>query len=202
MERIVTFYLMRISTIESMRNLLSLVLLVILLGVTLPAKAQLRDHVQSQEAAARLYGTDGPMFSLNRLFSPEHFRMGHSYEMSFGSFGNQSSSLGMYTNSMMFQFNDKLAARVDLSFAHSPFGSSNVMGDKSNQGQFFLRNAEVAYRPSENVRLHLSVRQSPYGSYMNPYGHYGYGYGRHSAHSLFAGFGNQGDDLFWNDRLR
>ncbi len=183
-----------------MRNLLSLVLLVVLLGVTLPANAQLRDNVQSQQAEARLYGSDGPMFSLNQLFSPAHFKMGHSYEMSFGSFGNQSSSLGMYTNSMMFQFSDKLAARVDLSFAHSPFGSNNVMGDKSNQGQFFLRNAEVAYRPSEKVQLHLSVQQSPYGRYMSPYG--GYGYGRHSMYSLFGGFGDRGDDLFWNDGLR
>jgi len=196
---------MLITTIKPMRKLLSLVLFVVLLGVTLPANAQLRNNVQSQEAAARLYGTDGPMFSLNKLFSPEHFKMGHSYEMSFGSFGNQSSSLGMYTNSMMFQFNDKLAARVDLSFAHSPFGSNNAIGGQSNQGQFFLRNAEVAYRPSEKVHVHLSIRQSPYGSYMSPYGRYGYNpysYGRHSAHSLFAGFGNRGDDLFWNDRLR
>lgn len=183
-----------------MRNLLSLLLLLVFLGVSLPAQAQLRDHVQSRQAEARLYGTDGPMFALNRLFSPEHFRMGHSYEMSFGSFGNQSSSLGMYTNSMMFQFNNKLAARVDLSYAHTPFGSNNVLGNGSNQGQFFLRNAEVAYRPSENVRLHLSVRQSPYGSYMNPYGYYGYG--RHAYHSLFTGFGDRGDELFWNDDLR
>ncbi len=183
-----------------MRNLLSLVFLVVFLGVTLPAQAQLRDHVQSRQAEARLYGSDGPMFALNRLFSPEHFRMSHSYEMSFGSFGRQTSSLGMYTNSMMFQFNDKLAARVDVSFAHSPFGSSNAFGPESNRGQLFLRNAEFAYRPSESVRLHFSVRQSPYGSYMNPYGYYGYG--RHAAHHSLFGFGDRGDDLFWNDDLR
>lgn len=189
-----------------MRNILSLFVLLVVLGVSLPAQAQLRDHVQSRQAEARLYGSDAPMFALNRLFSPEHFKMGHSYEMSFGSFGNGVSSLGMYTNSMMFQFNQKLAARVDVSFAHSPFGSNNVMG-QSNQGQVFLRNAEVAYRPSEKVHLHLSVRQSPYGSYMSPYGAYMspygyYGYGRHAHHAMFVGFGNRGDDLFWNDELR
>ncbi len=184
-----------------MRNILSLVVLVVLLGVTLPAQAQLRDQVGNQQASAKLYGTDGAMFSLNRLFSPEHFKMSHSYEMSFGSFGGNSSSLGMYTNSMMFQFNDKLAARVDLSFAHQPFGSSNVMGDQGNKGQFFLRNAEVAYRPSENVQLHLSVRQSPYGSYMSPYGRYGYG-SHYGMHSRFGGFGFGGDNLFWNDSPR
>lgn len=187
-----------IERLIPMRNILSLIVLVILLGVTLPAQAQLRTQVGNQQSTAKLYGTDGSMFSLNRLFSPEHFKMSHSYEMSFGSFGGSSSSLGMYTNSMMFQFNDKLAARVDLSFAHQPFGSSAMMGDQKN-GQFFLRNAEVAYRPSENLQLHLSVRQSPYGSYMSPYGHYGHGY--YGMHRFSAGFGGT-DDLFWNDRLR
>lgn len=181
-----------------MRNIFSLVVLIVLLGVTLPAQAQLRTQVGNQQSAAKLYGTDGSMFSLNRLFSPEHFKMSHSYEMSFGSFGGASSSLGMYTNSMMFQFNDKLAARVDLAFAHQPFGSSSTMGDQNN-GRFFLRNAEVAYRPSENLQLHLSVRQSPYGAYMSPYGRYGYGH--YGMHRFSAGFGGA-DDLFWNDRLR
>ena len=186
-----------------MRNILSLVVLLVLLGVTLPAQAQLRNQVGNQQASAKLYGSDGAMFSLNQLFSPQHFKMGHSYEMSFGSFGGSTSSLGMYTNSMMFQFNDKLAARVDLSFAHQPFGSSNMMGNEGNNGQFFLRNAEIAYRPSENVHLHLSVRQSPYGSYMSPYGHYGSrGYGLYGMHSMYAGFGDRGDNLFWNDNLR
>lgn len=188
-----------------MRNIFSLVVLVILLGVTVPAQAQLRTQVGNQQSTAKLYSTDGPAFALNRLFSPEHFKMSHSYEMSFGSFGGNSSSLGMYTNTMMFQFNEKLAARVDLSFAHQPFGGSqqSLLGENGNNGQFFLRNAEVAYRPSENVRLHLSVRQSPYGSYMSPYGHYGYGrYGHYGMNSVYAGFGDRSNDLFWNDGLR
>ena len=186
-----------------MRNILSLVVLLVLLGVTLPAQAQLRNQVGNQQASTKLYGSEGAMFSLNNLFSPEHFKMSHSYEMSFGSFGGSSSSLGMYTNSMMFQFNEKLAARVDLSFAHQPFGSSNMMSENGNNGQFFLRNAEVAYRPSENVQLHLSVRQSPYGSYMSPYGMYGGGYGHYyGMRSMYAGFGDRGDHLFWNDNLR
>lgn len=180
-----------------MRNLLSLVCLIVFLGISLPAQAQLRENVHSQDAKARLYGQEGASFNLNQLFSPQHFRMSHSYEMSFGSFGGGSSSLGMYTNSMMFQFNDKLAARVDMSYAFSPFGSVNPLGPNADQGRFFLRNAEVAYRPSENVQLHLQVRQSPYGSYMQPYGHHGY---YHPG--LHARYGRSADDLFWNDNFR
>lgn len=183
---------------EPMRKLLSLFCLIVFLGVALPAEAQLRQDVRNQEARAQLYGQQGTAFSLNQLFSPDHFKMSHSYEMSFGSFGGNSSSLGMYTNTMSFQFNDQLAARVDMAYAFSPFGSSNLLGENADQGRVFLRNAEIAYRPAENVQLHLQVRQSPYGSYMSPYG-YGY-YDRHPGAAFQANVGSRIDDLFWRDR--
>jgi hypothetical protein len=177
-----------------MRQLLSVLSLIVFLGVATPAEAQLRQDVQAQQAQAKLYGSEGPSFSLNRLFSPDHFRMQHSYEMSFGSYGGTTSSLGMYTNTMMFQFNDKLAARVDMSFAHSPLGDGigQKLGLQQDNGQFFLRNAEVAYRPNERMQLHLSFRQSPYGSYMSPYGYYGQSHG---------GYGSRHHNLFWNNAL-
>ena len=184
-----------------MRKLLSLLCFVVLLGLAVPVQAQLRQDVQAQQTSAKLYGTDGPAFSLNQLFSPEHFRMSHSYEMSFGSFGGQASSLGMYTNTMMFQFSQKLAARVDVAFAHSLLnnGMRNPLGPDADRGQVFLRNAEIAYRPTENMRLHLSVRQSPYGGYMNPYG---YGYNPYHGSSFYGTFGSADRDLFWNDGQR
>lgn len=182
-----------------MRNLLSLLCLIVLLGVTLPAQAQLRENVRSQDARAQVYGQSGTAFSLNQLFSPDHFQMGHSYEMSFGSFGGATSSLGMYTNTMRFQFNSQLAARVDMAYAFSPLGKINPLGPGDNQGQFFLRNAEIAYRPSKNVQLHLQVRQSPYGSYMSPYGYNPHYYGNR-MHMRYGASGM--DDLFWNDDLR
>ena len=181
-----------------MRNTLFLLSFVALLGLTLPAQAQLRQDAPAQQAPVKLYDQNTPSFTLNSLFSPEHFRMGHSYEMSFGSFGGNSASMGMYTNSMMWQFNQKLAARVDVAFAHSPFGG-NALGE-SQGGRVFLRNAEVAYRPNENMQLHFSMRQSPYGSYM---GGYGSPYGRYSPYggSAFnASFSSGPRDLFWNDR--
>ena len=178
-----------------MRKTLSLLSLVALLGLTLPAQAQLRQEAQVQPAPVKLYDQSGPSFTLNKLFSPEHFRMGHSYEMSFGSFGGDASSLGMYTNSMMWQFNPKLAARVDVAFAHTPFGGGNGIGE-GRSGRVFLRNAEVAYRPSENMQLHFSVRQSPYGSYMNPYGYHN----PYAQRAFNASFSSGPRDLFWNDR--
>lgn len=190
-----------------MRNLLSLVCLIVFLGFAMPAQAQLRENVRHQDARAQLYGQTGTAFSLNDLFSPQHFQMNHSYEMSMGSFGGSMSSLGMYTNTMRFQFNSKLAARVDMAYAFQPFGQMSAFGGGENNGQFFLRNAEVAYRPTENVQVHLQIRQSPYGSYMGPYGRSPYGYSPYGRSYYGDSFhkgvrSNRADDLFWNDGLR
>lgn len=198
-----------------MRNRLILLWLIVFFGVAAPAQAQLRQDARNQEVQSRLYAaSSGATFSLNRLFSPQHFQMGHSYEMSFGSFGGANASLGMYTNTMRFQFNSKLAGRVDLAYAFSPFGGANMLGaSEGANGRFLLRNAEIAYRPSEKVQLHFSVRQSPYGSYMSPYGYggygrYGYGYAPHFGYRPYYGGRmmhmrvGSADDLFWNDTLR
>ncbi len=100
---------------------------------------------------------------------------------------------------MMWQFNDKLAARVDVSAAYSPNAGSfgNSGGNLSGEPRVFVQNAEVAYRPTENVQLHLSFHQSPYGGYGSPYGYYGYNpYGRMNRFN--ASYGS--NSLFWNDR--
>ncbi|MDQ7041029.1 MAG: hypothetical protein Q9M35_08815 [Rhodothermus sp.] len=167
-----------------MRKTFLLIGLVVLLGVTVPAQAQLRTEVSSavQRAPMRLY-RPGTGFSLSDLFSPKYFRMQHSYEVSMGSLGGYSYSLGVYTNSMRWQFSDKLAARVDIGIAHTPFGGS--LGLK-RRPQLFLRNAEIAYRPRENMLFQFTVRQSPYGYFMAPYGYY-------RLHALERA-------LFWNDR--
>ncbi len=185
-----------------MRKSLFLVCFIVLLGAAMPAQAQLRETSLDQRAPARLYDTHKSGFSLNQLFDPAHFRMGQSVKFSSSSFGGQSMSMGMFTNSMMWQFSQKLAARVDMSVAYSPnaenFNSSAFGGNQAGSPRVFIRNAEVAYRPSENVQLHLSFRQSPYGGYMNPYGYSPYGYGSRSAMGVSRG----SSDLFWNDEPR
>lgn len=165
-----------------MRTSLLLFAFIFVLGTALPAQAQLRNQVQSatRPGPTQLYDSQTPAFSLNKLFSPEHFRMGHSFEMSMGSFGGAGSSLGMYTNSLMWQFSQKLDARVDVSVAQS--FSGNQLGQDRGMGQVFIRNAEINYRPTENAQIHFSFRQSPYGLYANPHG-YGYRPDRFLGHS-------------------
>jgi hypothetical protein len=154
-----------------MRTILPLVCLVFMLSVTAPAHAQLRETAdRNSSVVTQLYnaGTSAGN-ALGNLFGAEDFRMGHSYQMSFSSFGGNSSSVGMYTNSMMWQFNPAWSARVDVGVSH-PLMSNNAFG--SQEPRVFLRNAEVSYEPSENMQVHLQVRQSPYGQYASPYGAY------------------------------
>lgn len=188
-----------------MRNVVFLVCLLIMLGISTPVQAQLRDTALEQRAPSKLYNTSKSSgFTLNKFFDPAHFRMSQSAEFSASSFGGRTSSLGMFTNSMMWQFNDKMAARVDVSVAYSPNAGtlSNSSGNLAGgNAQVFVRNAEFAYRPSENVQLHVSFSQSPYGSYGSPYGYYGYRPYYGSRSFMSASFGRD-NDLFWNDGAR
>lgn len=193
----------------TMRQSLFVVCLILILGVTTPVNAQLRTDATTENATVRLYDFGETGFSLNRYFSPEHFRMSHSVEFSSGSFGGTGSSLAMYTNSLMWQFSQKLAARVDVAFAYSPFSDERLQGiTGGNNGRVFIRNADLVYKPSENSRLQLSFRQSPYGMYASPYGNRGYGnrgYGYrpyYGGSSFQATYSSSDRNLFWNDRIR
>ena len=185
-----------------MRNLLSLVFLVATLMLVTPAEAQWRDFATDHEAPVKLYDTGKSGFSLNALFSPKHFKMGQSIEFSSGSYLGQNTSVGMYTNTLMWQF-DKIAARVDISAAYSPNAgnalNSTQAGGLGNNTRVFVRNAEIAYKPTENMELHISFRQSPYGMYASPYGRYGYNpYYGGGGRFMRASFGGS-DHLFWDD---
>lgn len=183
-----------------MRTVVCIVFLAVVLGAYYPAEAQLRSEVPEERAPVKLFD-DHTGFNLNKLFSPEHFRMSHSYEMSMSSFGGQANTLGQYTNTMRWQFSNQLAARVDVAFMHSPFGDNSFSPNSNGIGsQVYLRNAEVAYRPTEKMQFRFSVRQSPYGSYMSPYGYRGGGYG-YGAYSQFDRYGSS-EPLFWNDNMK
>lgn len=153
------------------------VCLVLSLSLTIPATAQLRtaNAVESQSSA--MYENGGGNALFNAVFSPQYFSMGHSFEFTAGGGSGYSSSLAMYTNSLMWDFGDKLSARADVSVAYSPFASSSAFGNASsysNGAKVFLRNAEVAYSPGDNVQFRVSVNTSPYGYHASPYGYYRY----------------------------
>jgi hypothetical protein len=173
-----------------MRTALPLLCLVVTLSLATPTpvEAQFRDSAD-RSVQTQLYDTGSAATNaLQSLFGAEHFRMGHSYEASFSSFGGEASSMGMYTNSMMWQFNSDWAARVDVSVAHPFTQTSGAFGQQETE--VFLRNAEVAYKPSDNFQVRMQVQQSPHGRYMSPYGSYrrpvgGYGFAPTPTGDLF-----------------
>jgi len=178
-----------------MRVYLLLIAFTLCLGSAQVATAQYKSDAAAEAmmSQAKIYG-DG--FSLNKLFDPRFFQMRHSYEMSFGSVGGASGSMGEYTNSMMWRFSQKLAARVDVGVAHNMFGNAptgtGLPGSQNSAASIYLKNAEVAYQPMKNMTLHLSFRQAPrgYGYYMSPYGYYGNGgYGGYNGASALIGYG-------------
>jgi len=164
-----------------MHKFIFLLCFVVFLGVATPADAQLRADAALERAPIQLYD-QGAGTLLNSLFNEDTFTMRHSYEMSMGSVGGNSYSTGMYTNTMMWDFNEKWDARMDVAVAFQPF--NNTPFNRSTGPQVFLRNAEVSYSPNENTRFRIQVRQSPYGSYASPYGRYGHfghrGFGSHT----------------------
>ena len=187
-----------------MRHLFCCLALVVLLALAVPAQAQLRSQVPQQVPVKVM--DEGSAFTLNKLFNPEFFQMRHSYSIGHSSFGGMGLTMGEYTNTMLWQFSQKLGARVDVAFAHTPFGTGSaqaLFNGKETYGKLYVQNAEIAYRPRENMTLHLSFHQSPYGSYMSPYGYGSYGgYGYNRAYrNPYRGYGSRGygyeADFFW-----
>lgn len=165
---------------------LPVVVLLLALFAAQHAQAQLRAEVPARPAPVALYQQPAG-FGLGQLFNAETLRLSHSYEFSYSSFGGHGIGVGLYTSSLRFQPSERLAARVDIGVAHSPFGSSalqNRFGFSAEQpAQIFLREATLAYRPTENAVITFSFQQSPFGGYFGPLGLSPFG--GHGFHTSF-----------------
>jgi hypothetical protein len=144
-------------------------LLALLAAVAVPtAEAQFRNEAPSPYqwtgSVIRPVAQSPAAFASSPLL--RQVRMSHSYEMTMGSFGGQMYNRNQYTNTLMLDFNDRMTGRVDVAFAHSPFGNGMMM----HQGpQIYLRNAEFRYRLSERTVFQVSFRHEPGGyGLMNP----------------------------------
>jgi hypothetical protein len=99
------------------------------------------------------------LFGLNL----NNFRMNHSYNLSYSSFGNNGLALGVYTNSMFYDFSDKLNVQADVSVVHSPY-SSFGQDFQNNLNGVYLSRAAVNYRPWKDFQINIQYRNIP-----NPY---------------------------------
>lgn len=182
------------------RSLLAVLLAVVLLAAA-PAQAQLRADRPAGPAPVAVYASSGPSLGLAQLLASDAFRVSHSYELSYTSFAGEGLGLGVFTTSLRYQPSDRLAARVDIGVAHSPFGSSALqqqLGFRQDApAHVYLRNATLAYRPSENALITLSFQQSPFGTYVGPhaFGMMPFGYGGSAFRAQIAPADHEA--LFW-----
>ena len=140
-----------------------------------PAQAQLRGGGTARPAAVAIYDAPGGAGGLNlgRLFNAQTLQFSQQAEFSTTTGGAGTLGLGVYTTSLQWQPSARLAGRVDVAVAKNLFSSGAIGGafGQSDAPQIYLRNAEIAYRPTANSVLHLSIQQSPYGSYASPTGY-------------------------------
>lgn len=111
-----------------------------------------------------------PKGFLDALLDPSRFSMSHSYSMSFSSMGGRSFNQGLYLNTMDFRFSDPLTMRLRIGYAHQPFGGGLGMNGPAN-GQLFLQQARIQYKPSDKVMFTLDYQQLP-SSMLYPYSFY------------------------------
>ena len=146
------------------------------------ASAQFKSTVEPQPSVAEsmLRSDNGGL--LFGWFDPSKFNMRQSFSLSYQTFGGQGMSLGVYTNSLSYQFSDALDVRADVSLMASPFNSFGKQAQSSLSG-LFLNRAELNYRPWKNTLLQVQFQQYP--------GLYGLGAGYGFGSYLLGGYRSQ-----------
>lgn len=141
----------------------------ILLGVQ-TSRAQLKTQVEKDPSVAQeMFGQSSPSFFFG-WFNPEKFHMRQSFDMSVQSVGGRGLTLGTYTNSMSYEFSDKLNASADLSLSYSPNNPfSNFGGGKNDLSSLYLSRLQVNYKPWDNTLIQFQYHQLPYGYAMSPF---------------------------------
>ncbi|MFH0733438.1 MAG: hypothetical protein V1773_02575 [bacterium] len=142
--------------------------LIVFILFSISGYAQFRDQSNKVDIRGSIINNN-PSQSFLGFINPNNFSMKHSIGLSYATFGNNAISMGVYTNSMMYKFNDKLNIQVDASLVNSPYSSFGTEFSKQING-IYLSRAQINYQPSDDVRFTVRFSQSPYSSYYSPYG--------------------------------
>ena len=114
-----------------------------------------------------------PAGFLDALLKSDKFSMSQSYSLSYYSAGKYSGSMGLYLNTLKYQFSDPLMMQVSVGYLHQPFGGVNGLNKNPLQGEVFLESAMFQYKPTENMSITVDYRQIP-RSAVSPYSYYYY----------------------------
>ncbi len=110
-----------------------------------------------------------------RLLDPSRLKMSQSYTMSYFSGSGNSGSVGLYMNTIEYQFARSLTVRLGLGYLHQPLGFLQNSGGQSalSEGRF-LPNMSIDFRPSSKFRMRLDFRTVPTYGGNNGLSRYGY----------------------------
>lgn len=144
---------------------LKLMTIIILVTVSFTL-GQLKNQMPQQVNVGHTMLSPSSNNMLLGFINPDNFKMFHSYNLSFTSFGGNSIALGVYTNSMFYQISDPLSMQVDVSIMYSPYSSFGKEFQKDLSGIYISR-AALNWRPTDNLFINIEYRNLPmtYGYY-------------------------------------
>lgn len=146
-------------------------ILFLLIGLVLSVNAQFKEELDNKPSVREGFLNPGLSNNIFGFIDPSKFSMNHSVNMSYSAFGGQGVALGVYTNSMRYDFSNNLNLQVDASLVNSPY---NTLGDgfTNSINGIYLSRAAVNFKPSDNTRISIEFRNGPggyYNNYYNPY---------------------------------
>jgi hypothetical protein len=150
--------------------------------ITMTGFAQFKDsEAQLPDIKSGILAQPSSSFSLFSFINPQNFHMQQSVGMSYSTFGGQGMAMGVYTNSMSYQFTDNLNVQLDASVVNTPYSTLGKQFNNSING-IYISNAAVNFRPWKDLYISVQYRNVPYSMYSP------YSYSNSYRYGLFDGF--------------
>jgi len=131
---------------------------------------QLKEDTKPVDMPTRLafgQGVGSGFFGILGL-DPSRLHISHSYQMSYFSGAGSNGTVGLYLNTMSYQFSNSFDMKLQWGIAHQPFG-----GNLGNAPQLlnrpFVSGAQLRYQPSDKFKIELNYQSLPYWSNRNYY---------------------------------
>ena len=136
---------------------------------------QLKKDTKPIDIPTRIaYGNGGGSLLANFGLDPSKLHISHSYQMSYFSGAGRDGSLGMYLNTMSYEFSKSFDMAVQWGVAHQPFGGNLGRANKFMNSPF-VSGAQLRYKPSDKFQIQLNYNSLPYWSvdyYKRPYSNF------------------------------
>ena len=118
------------------------------------------------------------------FINPKNFSISHSFNMSYGSYGNTQVSMASYTATLSYLVRDNMKLSADVSMQYSPYASigSNAASNRAFQNSLSginLSRVSLDYKPFKDMSISINyynMKNSNNWMFNNGFynGYYGY----------------------------